>query len=65
MAERYKNGSPEEKRTILADALSNSTLQDRNIVDLQYKSPYDMFARTPVCASFLDVLTDRDSNTNS
>jgi site-specific DNA recombinase len=57
MAERYKNGSPEEKRIILSDALSNSTLEDRNIVDLQYKSPYDMFARTPVNASFSDVLT--------
>jgi len=62
MAERYKNGSPEERRIILSDALSNSTLQDRNIVDLQYKSPYDVFARTPVCASFSDVLGYKDSN---
>jgi site-specific DNA recombinase len=56
MAERYKNALPDEKRIILADALSNSSLLDRNIVDLQYKSPYDVFARTPVNASFSDVL---------
>jgi hypothetical protein len=64
MAERYKNASPDEKREILSDALSNSTLLNRNIVDLQYKSPYDIFARTPVNASFSDVLPIRDSNPN-
>ncbi len=62
MAERYKNAPPEEKREILSDSLSNSTLLNRNIVDLQYKSPYDVFARTPVNASFSDVLPDKDSN---
>jgi len=66
MSKRYKHASPEEKREILSDALSNSKLLNRNIVDLQYKSPYDAFARTPVNASFSEVLPDRDSNsTNS
>jgi site-specific DNA recombinase len=62
MSKRYKQASPEEKREILSDALSNSKLLNRNIVDLQYKSPYDAFARTPVNASFSQVLPDRDSN---
>jgi site-specific DNA recombinase len=62
MSERYKEAPPEEKREILSEALSNSTLQDRNIVSLQYKSPYDTFARTPVNASFSTLLPDRDSN---
>lgn len=56
MSERYKDASPEEKRIILSEALSNSTLLNRNIVNLQYKSPYDMLARTPVNASFSDLL---------
>ncbi len=62
IAEQYRTAPPEEKRIMLADALSNSTLLDRNIVDLQYKSPYDIFARTPVNVSFSELLPDRDSN---
>lgn len=62
MSERYNDASPEEKRIILSEALSNSTLLNRNIVDLQYKSPYDLFARTPVNASFSDLLRRQDSN---
>jgi site-specific DNA recombinase len=56
MSERYKEASPEERRIILSEALSNSSLLNRNIVDLQYKSPYDLFARTPVNASISDLL---------
>ena len=62
MAKQYSDASPEEKRIILSEALSNSTLKDRNIVSMQYKSPYDVFARTPVNAAFSDLLPDRDSN---
>lgn len=62
MAKRYRDASPEEKREILSGALSNSTLQDRNIVSLQYKSPYELLARTPINASFSSLLPDRDSN---
>ena len=62
MADNYRSASPEQKRIILADALSNSTLLDRNIVSLQYKSPYDVFARTPVNASFSELLGYKDSN---
>ena len=65
MAEKYRTASPEEKRIMLADVLSNSTLLNRNIVDLQYKSPYDIFAQTPVNASFSELLPDRDSNPNT
>lgn len=62
MSERYIEASPDEKRTMLADALSNSELLDRNIVSLQYKSPYDVFARTPENASFSQLRRVRDSN---
>ena len=62
MANRYKEASPEEKRIILSEALSNSTLLNRNIVSLQYKSPYDVLARTPVNASFSKMLRGQDSN---
>jgi site-specific DNA recombinase len=62
MSKRYSDASPQEKRNILSGALSNSTLKDRNIVSLQYKSPYNLLARTPVNASFSTLLPDRESN---
>ncbi len=65
MAKRYIDASPEEKRIILSEALSNSTLLNRNIVSLQYKSPYDVLARTPENVSFSEMLPVRDSNPNS
>jgi flagellar basal body rod protein FlgB len=60
MSKRYEDASPDEKRIILSESLSNSTLLNRNIVSLQYKSPYDLFARTPVNASFLEMLRKMD-----
>ena len=62
MAKRYRDAGPAEKRIVLAEALSNSTMLDRNMAQIQYKSPYEYFARTPVNASFSEVLPDRDSN---
>lgn len=62
MSKRYDEASPEEKREILSEALSNSTLLNRNIVDLQYKSPYDVFAKTPFNADFSKLLPGRESN---
>lgn len=62
MANRYKESEPEEKRVLLSGALSNSALLDRKIVDLQYKSPYDLFARTPVNPSFSELRRMWDSN---
>lgn len=56
MAQRYKDASPEEKREMLTEVLSNSTLLNRSIVSFQYKSPYDVFARTPVNATFSELL---------
>ncbi len=56
MSERYIDELDDEKRIILSEALSNTTLLNRNIVTLDYKSPYDIFARTPLNASFSDGL---------
>lgn len=58
MAKRYSDASEDDKRIILSEVLSNSTLLDRNIVSLQYKSPYDVFARTPENATFSELLPD-------
>lgn len=64
MAKRYRDASPDEKRIILSNSLSNFTLKDRNNFKLQYKTPYSVFANTPVNVSFSDLLPDRDSNPN-
>ena len=62
MSKRYTEASAEEKRIILSEVLSNSTLLYRNMANIQYKSPYDVLARTPVNASFSQLLPDRESN---
>ena len=64
MSKRYLESTNEERRLTLAEALSKSTLRDRNILNLQYKSLYDAFARTPVNPSFSELLGDRESNPN-
>lgn len=62
LADEYKDATDERKRELLAEALSNSTLLDRNIVEVRYKSPYAVFAKTPYNASFSELLPDLDSN---
>jgi hypothetical protein len=56
MAKRYVDASPDEKHVILSESLSNFTLKDRNDFNLQYKSPYNVFANTPVNASISELL---------
>lgn len=62
MAERYKTASPEQKRIILSESLSNSFLLNRNIVDLQYQKPYSDFRNLPKKPSFLEMRRRGDSN---
>ena len=46
--------SPEEKRHTLGKLLSNLSIQGQNVAQWQFKSPYDVLARTPKNA---DILT--------
>lgn len=57
-AERYIEAEPSEKRTMLSEALSNSTLLDRNIVEVRYKSPYNIFALAPLNPTFQEMLAE-------
>ncbi|MES2006953.1 MAG: recombinase family protein [Patescibacteria group bacterium] len=47
--------SPEEKRHTLGKLLSNASIKDKNMAQWQFKSPYDVLARTPKSADFLTV----------
>jgi site-specific DNA recombinase len=58
MSKRYLDVLDDEKRIMLSESLSNSTMLNREMAQIQYKSPYDMFARTPVNASFSQVLAE-------
>lgn len=58
LAKRYEEADPDEKRILLSEALSNSTLLDRNIVDIHYQSPYNIFALAPLNPSFSEMLGD-------
>lgn len=52
----YKNETEEGKRTHLQKLLSNIVIKDKKIVSYQYKSPYDVLAKTPKNANFLEML---------
>lgn len=56
LAERYEEAEPDEKRVMLSEALSNSTLLNRNIQEISYKSPYNVFALAPFNPSFSEML---------
>jgi site-specific DNA recombinase len=58
----YKDALPPRKREILSEVLSNSTLLNRNIVNIQYKSPYNAFALAPLNPTFSEMRRRRDSN---
>jgi site-specific DNA recombinase len=62
LADEYKDALPERKRELLSEALSNSTLLNRNIVDIRYKSPYNAFALVPLNPSFQEMLVEWGSN---
>ncbi len=61
-ADCYLNASDEEKRKMLEKLLSNASVQNKNIVSYQYKSPYQILATTPKNASLNSLLPGLDSN---
>ncbi len=61
-ADCYLKATDEEKRKILEKLLSNASVQNKNIVSYQYKSPYQILANTPKNASIPTLLPDLDSN---
>lgn len=49
---RYLKASPEQKREIAFELLSNATLKDRKMANYKLKSPYDIIAKAPKNADF-------------
>ncbi|MEO6536541.1 MAG: recombinase family protein [Candidatus Paceibacterota bacterium] len=58
LADEYKEALSARKRELLSEALSNSTLLNRNIVEVRYKSPYNIFALAPLNPTFSEMLGD-------
>jgi site-specific DNA recombinase len=58
LADEYKDALPDRKRELLSEVLSNSTLLNRNIEEIQYKSPYNIFALAPLNPTFSEMLRD-------
>jgi len=58
IAKRYKDATAAEKREMLAEVLSNSTLENRNIVSFQYKTPFAAMAKVPANPSISQLLPD-------
>jgi chromosome segregation ATPase len=62
LSDEYKDALSDRKREILSEALSNSTLLNRNIVDIRYKSLYNVFALAPFNPTFSEMLAVWGSN---
>ncbi len=52
----------EEKQSLVNMLLWNAWFQDKEIVELRYKEPYSIIAKTPKNANFQTLLRDLDSN---
>jgi site-specific DNA recombinase len=62
LSDEYKDALHDRKREILSEALSNSTLLNKNMAKIQYKSPYSVFALAPFNPTFSEMWTLADSN---
>lgn len=61
----FLSGDDVKKKEIIENLLWNLTLENKNIVTVKYKSPFDVIARVPKNASFSEMLPDKDSNLNT
>jgi hypothetical protein len=60
-AEKYLLVDDVEKREMLQKLLSNITIENGNVAQIQFKSPYDLLAATPKNADFQTLLAVWDS----
>ncbi len=59
-AERYLLVDDIEKREMLQKLLSNMTIENGNVVEIEYKSPYQHLALAPKNADFSTLLRALD-----
>jgi len=57
-AEKYLLADDTEKREMLQKLLSNATIENGKVAQIQYKSPYQLLALTPKNADFSTLLRD-------
>ena len=57
-SEKYLLVDDTEKREMLQKILSNATIENGNVAQIQYKSPYQLLALTPKNADFSTLLRD-------
>lgn len=58
----FLKAKPEQRRELVFNLLSNATVKERKMANYQYKSPYNIIARTPVPTDFSSMWTRQDSN---
>ncbi len=58
----FLEGNDMKKRAIVEKLLWNLNIKDRNIQEVRYKTPFNIIAKTPKDASFLQLRRGRDSN---
>ena len=55
-SKEFLNGDEFKKREVLKNLLWNLTIKDKKIVKIQYKSPFDILAKTPKNGPILEML---------
>ena len=60
--EKFTNAPDEEKRNIVSELLWNLSMKDRKIAQVSYRSPYDILAKVPKDADFLELCPGWESN---
>ncbi len=61
-AKKYLEVKDEEKRKMLEKLLSNLCIENENIVDYQFKSPYNLLAESEKIIDFQTLSAQKDSN---
>lgn len=61
----FNEATPQGKPEVISKVLWNLSIKDRKVVDIQYKSAYQMLAYSPKKLSFSQLLGNRDSNPNT
>ena len=55
-SKEFLDGDDIKKREVVKNLLWNLTIKDKNIVNIQYKSPFDIIAKMPKNGSILQML---------
>lgn len=61
---KFEAASPQRQNEILNNLLWNFSVKDKKVLEIKYKSPYQVLASAPKSGDLATMLPSRDSNPN-